>query len=254
VTGKRAVGVVDLQNPAAGIVRFIPIPVASADTDNNPEASRLVACPERDLLLLLLQDLDRNSSYAPVGPGRLALIDIKAPTTSPSVSIIQLAGQNPTSLAALPGCTEAIVGSAGDQLSGSLSGAAGIERVDLVGKLSRGLILKDSDLGGNVSTMDSVDARAVFVAVSSKSGSQYNNDVYLVDAVAGTRSQKLLGPIPFIPSLRVVKDRLVVLASGTAKSGQLATGLYLGPASGAALPTTPIDLGIPPISVDAYTR
>ena len=46
----------------------------------------------------------------------------------------------------------------------------------------------------------------------------------------------------------------MVLNGGMPKTGQLNAGLYLGPISGAPLPTTPIDLGLPPISADAYTR
>lgn len=248
VTGATALGVIDLLQPTAGIRSFIPLPVASGDTDNNPDATRLVACG--DLLYVLLQDLDRTT-YRPVGPGRLAVVSLSETRVR---KIIQLAGENPTALSILPGCSEAIVGSAGDQLSGALSGRSGIERVDLVGERSLGLVLRDSDLGGNVSTLEAVRGRDVFVDVSRRVGMSYENDVFLVDAVRGQRSQKLLGPLRYVPSLRVVGQRVIVLSAGSAGSGQLPPGIYIGPANGEALPTTPINLGLAPVSTDLYTR
>jgi hypothetical protein len=71
---------------------------------------------------------------------------------------------------------------------------------------------------------------------------------------ARQKSQKILGPLPFVPQLRVVAQNLVVLAAGLPGSGQLRPGLFIGPASGAPLGTTPIDLGMGPISADLYTR
>jgi len=251
ITGANALAVIDLKNPAAGIARFVPLPVAASDPDNNPEATRLVGCGDK--LLVLLQDLDRNT-YDPVGPGRIAVVDLTQPS---SVSIIQLAGKNPTALSPLPGCTEAIVGSAGNQYTGTLASESGIERIDLENKKSFGLVLKGSDLGGNVTTLDAIDARDVFVAVSSKT-SAFNNDIYVVDAVSGTRSQKLLGPMNFVPQVRVFAGQLMVLSAGTPGAGQLKTGLYIGPASGAPLPVgapdAPVDLGLPPISADLFVR
>lgn len=248
VTGATALGVVDLNQPTAGIASFIPLPVAAGDTDNNPDATRLHACG--DVLYVLLQDLDR-STYRSVGPGRLAKVSLREQRL---LSTIQLAGENPTALSVLPGCSEAVIGSAGDQLSGSLSGRSGVERVDLINERSLGLTLRDSDLGGNVSTLEAASGRDVFVDVSRRVGMNYENDVYLLDAVSGVRSQRLLGPMRYVPSLRVVGQRLIVLSAGSAGNGQLPPGLYIGPANGDALPTTPIDLGLAPISTDLYAR
>lgn len=250
IDGSTALGVVDLTNPAAGIARFIPLPVASGDGDNNPDATRLVGC--NDKLYVLLQDLDRSAGYVSVGPGRMAVVNLN---NTAEVGVIQLAGKNPTALSVLPGCTEAIVGSAGNQLAGTLDGSSGIELVDLVGNRSNGLAISDKTLAGNVSTVDAASSHAVFVAVSTKVGSGYNNDIYFVDAVAGTmRNQKLLGPMSFVPQVRVVSERVVVLSAGTPASDQLPTGLYIGVADGSTLPTSPIDLGVPPISTDLFVR
>lgn len=249
VTGDRALAVLDLADPAAGIGRFVQLPVASGDSDGNPDATRLIGCGDK--LYVLLQDLDRNNGYTPVAAGRLAIVNL---LNTSDVSIIQLAGENPTAITALADCTQAIVGSAGNQLTGALNGNAGIERVDLVGKQTSGIIIKDSKFGGNVSTLDAVDAHTVFVDISSKVGMSYNNDVYLVDAITGTTSQRLLGPLGFVPMIRATAGRLMVLSAGSQTNGHLKTGIFVGSSSGLPLPTDPIDLGLPPISADTYKR
>lgn len=259
VTGAVALAVLDLNNLSAGISRFVPLPVAAADPDNNPEASHLAGCTANagdtsgDKLLVLLENLNRNSNYDPAGSGRLAIVNLEDPS---DVSVIDLAGENPIALHILPGCKEAIVGSAGRQLSGTLLGTSGIERVDLLNKRSLGLILSDKDLRGNVSALDAIDAHGVFVAISTRNGEVYDNNLYVADAIAGTLSQKLLGPLSFIPQVRVAASRLFVLGGARPKSGsgQLEAGLYVGKATGEPIPTGPKDLGLPPQSCDLYTR
>lgn len=244
VTASRAIGVIDLKAPAAGLARFIALGTAAADTDGNPEADRLVGCG--DTLYVTLQDLDRKRSYVAAGPGRLAVLNLSSPGTP---SYIQLAGENPSGLAVFPGCTEAIVGSAADQYGGTQLGKGGIERVDLLGLKTLGLALTDMELGGNVSALDAVDAAHVFADLQVKSGMTFNNTVYAVDAVAKKKGAALLGPMSFVAAVRVLDGRLVVLSAGSAGAGQLAPGLYLGPTSGAPLTDPAVDVGLPPQSV-----
>jgi hypothetical protein len=251
VTGATALAVLDLTNLSAGITKFVPLPVAKNDPDNNPEASVLRGCGNN--LMVLLQDLDQTNNDTPVGPGRMAVVDLTNPS---NVSIIQLAGEDPTAMTVIPGCSQAVVGSAGDQLNGGDLSTSGVELVDLVGKQSMGLSVTGAMLGGggNISTLDAADANDVFVDVSvpmtSGTGTTYNNSVYLVSAVGGTVSQQVLGPMSYVPALRVVVDRVAVLSASTPAAGQLPVGIYIGPASGAALPTEPVDVGLPPVSVD----
>lgn len=249
VTASRALGVIDLSAPAAGLARFIALAQTAADTDGNPEADRLVGCG--DTLYVLLQDLDRKRSYVAAGPGRLAALSLTTPGTP---SYIQLAGENPSALAVLPGCSEAIVGSAADQYGGTQVGKGGIERVDLVGKKSLGLALTDMELGGNVSALDALDGAHVFADLQVKSGMTYNNTVYAVDAIAKTKGAALLGPMSFVAAVRVLDGRLVVLSAGAAGAGQLAPGLYLGASSGAPLTDPVLDVGLPPQSVALVYR
>lgn len=248
VSASRALGVIDLKDVQAGITRFVPLTAAAADADGNPEADRLAACGDK--LYVVLLDQDRNNAYVATGPGRLAVVNLA--TTDPP-SYIQLSGQNPSGIAILPGCTEAIVGSAADMSGGVQAGLGGIERVDLVAGKSLGLALTDTTLGGNVGSLDAVDAAHVFVSLSVKSGSSYNNNVYSVDVGTKKKGAAVLGPMSFVPGLRVLGGSLVVMSAGTAGAGQLPVGLYIGPATGVPLTDPAVDVGLPPQSVALVT-
>ncbi|HMU38835.1 MAG TPA: hypothetical protein PKE31_12175 [Pseudomonadota bacterium] len=249
IKASTALAVLDANNLSAGIASFVSLSTGPLDTDGNPEASQLVGCGSN--LYVLLQDLDRNNNYKPAGSGRLAKIDLKNPT---QVTYIPLAGENPTALAVYGNCTEAIVGSAGDQLGGTLTGKSGIERVDLSSGKTLGLALSDQSLGGNVSTLDATDATHVFADLSIKSGSSYANTVFFVDALAKKKGAALLGPMSYVPAVAVLGERLLVLSGGKAGTGQLRPGLYLGAATGTSLPTEPFDFGLPPSSVALVSR
>lgn len=249
VNGTTALGIIDMTKPQQGIASFITIPVAGLDTDNNPDLDRIIGCGR--YVYLTQQNINRNNSYRPAGAGGLVRINLDG---TPNPRFIALFGQNPVGFAVLPGCTEAIVGSGGDQLSGMTNGQAGLERVtNLEGTPTSGnLLLTDMQLGGNVSALDAVDATKVFVDISVKSGMTFNNTVYVVDAVAKTRGAAVLGPMSYVSGVAVLNSQLIVLSAGTQGAGQLKPGLYIGAATGAALPTTPVDVGLPPLSV-AFT-
>jgi hypothetical protein len=246
VTGERALGMIDLRNPGLGISAFVPLQVAAADMDGNPDADRLLACGGR--LYVTLQDLDRNNMYKPSGPARLAALDPAQPAT---VEYVPLAGQNPSAFVAPGGgCAEALVGHGDDQLSGMPAGKGGIERVDLPGRRSLGLLLSDVQLGGNVSALDSLDGRRAFVDLVSKRGMGFQHEVFIVDLVAKQKGARVLGPLNYVPALRAFGEELLVLSAGFPAAGQLRVGLYVGRGDGSLLPEQPLELGLPPISFD----
>lgn len=249
INSSTALAVVDLTKPEAGIASFVKLNVNSLDTDGNPDASRLVGCGDK--LFVLLQDVDRNNGYKPSGSGRLATVGLSDPST---VGYITLAGENPTAITVFDGCTEAVVGSAGDQLGAVLSGKSGVERVDLAAGKTLGLALTDIALGGNVSTLGARDPQHVFIDLSTKNGAGYANTIFSVDALARKKGGALLGPVSFVPAVAVFGDRLAVLAAGTPGTGQLKPGLYLGATTTTALPTEPFDFGLPPSSVALVSR
>jgi hypothetical protein len=246
VNSNTALGVIDLTRPQQGIASFITVPTLGADTDPNPDIDRIIPCGE--YFYVTQQNIDRNRTYRPAGNGTLIRVNRVG---TPNPRFIPLAGQNPVAFAVLPDCSEAIVGTGGDQLSGMTNGQAGLERVSnlTATPASGGLFLTDMQLGGNVSALDAVEPTKVFVDVSVKSGMTYNNTVYVVDAVARTRGAAVLGPMSYVSGVAVLNSQLVVLSAGAQGTGQLKPGLYIGPATGAALGTTPVDVGLPPLSV-----
>ncbi|MCS6912110.1 MAG: hypothetical protein RMK29_17545 [Myxococcales bacterium] len=250
ITGDRAIGILDLADPRRGLTGFVPVAVAPRDSDNNPEADRLVSCGGR--LYVTLQDLDRNDRYRPAGPARLAVID---PARAQVLGYIQLAGHNPTAIA-VPGgdCRQAMVAHGDDQLSAMPTGRGGIERVDLTGMRSLGLLVTDAALGGNVSTLDAAEPGVAFVSLLSRRGMEFHHEIFAVDLQAGQRSGRILGPMNYVPAVRVTHGQLLVLSAGFAGAGQLRPGLYVGRADGKPLPAQPLDLGLPPISLDVIPR
>jgi hypothetical protein len=82
----------------------------------------------------------------------------------------------------------------------------------------------------------------------------YSNTVYVIDAVAGSKGAALLGPMSYVPGVRVLDGNLAVLSAGSAGAGQLPTGLYLGAAGSAPLGGPPLDVGLPPQSVALVSR
>lgn len=245
VTGERALAVVDLKATPPKVARFIPLTVAAGDPDNNPEADRLVGCG--GTLYVTLQALDSSTTYAPAAAGRLASINLAGAETA---SYISLSGQNPVSLSIVGGCATAIVGHADNQYGAAPSGKGGVELVDLRGATSQGLVLKDSDLGGNVSALDAASLNQAYVDVLTKAGMEFRHDVYVVDLVARKASAKVLGTLALVPQIRVVGSQVLILAAGKPVATMKAAGLYLGAADGSALSAAPLSLGVPPVSLD----
>lgn len=256
VDGAHALGIVDLSNPGAGITTFLPLQVAAADPDKNPEADRFVACG--GTLYLTLQDLDRNKFYAPAAPARLAAIDLAAPMTTP-IRYIQLKGQNPVALAPLRDgqdkpCNALLIGHGDNQYGGTLTEKGGLELVDLAMGTTR-MMRTAKDLGGNISALGAEQlGRAYVDLLVTQDSMNFDHTVQVIDLTSQAKGTQVLGPLSFVPAVRVYKGQVLVLSAGTPDSGRghLPAGLYLGQADGAALGKAPIDVGLPPISVDIF--
>lgn len=251
VNGSTALGIIDMTKANQGIASFITLSVGGSDPDNNPDLDRIIGCGR--FIYITQQNINRNNAYKPAGAGAMIRLNLDG---TPNTRTIALFGQNPVAFAVLPGCTEAIVGTGGDQLSGMTNGVAGIERVtNLEGTPTSGnLLLTDIQLGGNVSALDAVDSTKVFVDISVKSGMTYNNTVYVVDAIAKTKGAAVLGPMSYVSGIAILNSQLIVLSAGTQGAGQLKPGLYIGAPTGVALPTMPLDVGLPPLSVALTMR
>ena len=75
-----------------------------------------------------------------------------------------------------------------------------------------------------------------------------SHTVVLVDLKARKKGAAVLGPLGYVPQLRVWRGELLVLAAQPGPT--LGAGLYRGPADGAPLTQAPLDLGLGPISMD----
>lgn len=249
VTGERALAVVDLKAAKPGVVRFVPLTVAAGDMDDNPEADRLVACGGS--LYVTLQSLDSSTTYAPTGPGRLAALSLTGPE---AVRYIALTGQNPVSLS-VPGgdCARALIGHADNQYGAPPSGKGGLELVDLATGKSQGLLVKDTELGGNVSALDAADPKRAYVDILTKVGMEFRHDVFVIDVSASkpdAKGPKVLGTLASVPQIRVSGGQVLILAAGVPGANMRPAGLYLGPADGTPLTGEPLSLGLPPLSLD----
>jgi hypothetical protein len=90
------------------------------------------------------------------------------------------------------------------------------------------------------------------VDLVTKRGMAYEHSVYAVDVTARRKGEKVLGPLNYVPAVRVHRDRLLVLSAGVPAAGQLKAGVYLGGADGQPLPGEPLDVGLPPLSIDIF--
>ena len=249
----QALGVIELGSARPEIARFIPLQKAAADPDGNVEADRIVRCGDR--LYVTLQDLDRTSGYRAAAPGRIAVVDLG--TAPEQVTYIQLAGRNPVALRLLGSdCGEALVADADYQygtMADALSDGGGVERVSLREGRSLGMVVTAKALGGNVSALDVGGDGRVFVdlIVRRASGDSWDHEVYALDPATRQKGARLLGPMAFAADVRVFGGTLFVAATGVPEARQLSSGLYLGPASGAPLPLTPVQLSLPPYSLGA---
>ena len=143
-----AVGVIDPATPS-GVIQWIAIPTSPADPDGHPEPAQIYPCDGK--LYVALGDVDTTTpSYAPTGPGRIAVID---PTSGTTEDVITLAGQIPYQLAAESADCSTCWSPNSGPYGKAPDGTAGIERVDSAAKKSLGFVLKDTDLMGRPSSI-----------------------------------------------------------------------------------------------------
>lgn len=250
-----AVGVIDPANPS-GVIQWIAIPASPADPDGHPEPAQIYPCDGK--LYVALGDVDTTTAnYAPTGPGRIAVID---PASGKTEDVITLVGQIPYQLAAESAdCSDVLVADSGPY-GKAPDGTAGIERVDLTAKKSLGFVLKDSDLMGRPSSVSVRSRTLAFSAIYYDLEPDAMGDMILsstkvvaFDPSTGKLLGDVTGKASFIPFATVTPDGQLLVAvdnyAGAQATGKLGSGIYIGPADGKPLPTTPIDLGQNPYAI-----
>jgi len=194
-------------------------------------------------LYVALQRLDRDNGFAPVAPGYIAIIDMETDAlvdVNPVEEGIQawaLAATNPASLIAL-GSTLYV-----SETSAFRDAAGGIEILDTTDLSSRGLVVTETELGGDVTWVCPVSAARGFAVVVDASFNNVLVPINLEDGTVGTPLEGHSGA--FTASLTVDGSRLLVPDRGAFDAPDSA-GLLVFDVDSGELLAGPIDVGLPP--------
>lgn len=206
---------------------------AFADEDGIPEMDQLLI--HGGDLYVSLQRLDRNDLFASATNGMLAVIDIATDTVRHH---IPLQGGNPfTSLVAN-----------GDRLWVSTVGQfraldGGIEEIDLVAGESRGFVVSEADLGGDIADFEILSDRKGFAVLS---GADFNNSLVAFSPSERTIVTTLIDGSTFLSQVRVSERGHLFIADRTTA----APGLRVFDVrTSRELPMSPLDLGLPPFDL-----
>lgn len=255
--GKQAVGVLDTANTQAGIGTYIEIPAIPKDTDGKPEPGPLYEC--KGLLYTPLGDYDSVTTFAPLGPGRIAIID---PTQNKLAGIVQLKFENPAGLTAVGSdCTQVIVGGSGP-FGTNPDATSGIERVDLTAKTSVALT-DGTKLKGTPGTIVIDGNKAYMIlyydlqtVMGPMGGYQIlaRSKIVGIDITSGALTGDLSAPAGYIGFLKLDSDGQLWFGNDNLANvdttGNLADGVYVGKPSSGMIAGPAIDLGQVPYDID----
>ena len=199
---------------------------------------------------MLVQRLDTNDAfYAPVGTSYVAVIDTDTDTlvdmddSVDGVQGIELAAPNPNAIVAVG--SQLIV----SEVSSFSDRSGGIEVLELsaAGQVSsRGLVIGETALGGDINTMAMVDESRGYAIISDEN---FANHVVPFDVGTGDVGPRLEAlSTGFMQSLEVDGDRLIVADPGAFDDPDGA-GLMIFDAGTQELVVGPISTGLPPVSI-----
>ena len=215
-----------------------------ADADGIPEMVQMVVFGNR--LYVACQRLDRDGSFEPVEPSLLIVIDMFTDTivdmdgSREGVQGWELSATNPNSLAL-----------AGDELFVALTGSfgdetGGIEILNLADGTTRGIVVDEAALGGDLNWLELVSNVKGFAIVSD---ADFLNHVKPVDLARGIVGEPLAEHSrAFTPSLAVDGSRLIVPDRGLFTAPETA-GLLIYDANTDTLLEGPIPAGLPPLHI-----
>ncbi|MBM3280007.1 MAG: hypothetical protein FJY95_18320 [Candidatus Handelsmanbacteria bacterium] len=216
---------------------------AFADADGLPEPAEMALVGDR--LYVACQRLDRNAGWV-ASQSVLAVIDINTDqlvdwdSGQEGVQGLALQIDNPGNLIGMGG--KLYVGQTGQY--GVADG--GVEMVDLASGRSEGLVLGESELGGDLTSFALVSAAKGYAVVSAP---DFSNSVRPLDLATGKAGPALAGHSGgYTPDLEVDGGRLVVADQGTF-SDPGSAGLLLYDTATDALLAGPIAVGLPPVNI-----
>jgi len=250
-----AVGIVDLSRPAEGIVQWITIPAAAADSDGKPEPSTLYAC--NGLYYTGTGDYDSVTTFAPTGPGRVAVID---PAMPAAIATIALRHENVTQLVpASADCTQILAIASGP--FGAQPGArSGVQRVDLRARTAGATLFDGTALAGvPANTVIVSDTLGYMVVNYDLQTTPMGYDILAKSRVVafnpttGALAGDASDAAGFIPFLGVTRDGQLWFGTDNIDSvdntGNLPTAVWVGPADGAKHAYQKLDLGQKPYAL-----
>lgn len=244
-----AIGVIDSNQPEAGVLRWVAIPTTAKDGDGIPEVNNLHYCD--GLVYVTVEDLDEANWFAPTGPSRIFVLD-PATDALDLQYVIELQGENPVNWGVEgPTCDVMLVANAANQF-GPVEGKGGIERVDLSSRISLGMVVPDTKLGGHPAGVVVASPTRAFALLNYVDASyNYLSRVVAFDPTSGEPVGDVTPPASFISFIELAPgpQLYVGVTFGDPSQGQLAPGLYIGPADGTPLPTSLLDLGQAPYSM-----
>ncbi len=217
---------------------------AFADGDGLPETAQMALVGKR--LYVACQLFDRDNGWVPAERGLVAVVDVETDQVvdmDPAADGMQgwtLSAGNPVDLEAVGNLLiVAQTANFGDK-------EGGLEILDLTAGASRGLVVSEADLGGDVTAVALVSAQRAYVVISDDN---FANQVLPVDLESGAVGAPLAGhSTGFTPNIVVDGDRLIVADGGTFDNPQSA-GLLIYDVESGALLTGPISTGLPPASI-----
>lgn len=226
-----------------GFLDSIDLAPYARNPDHLPRADQVLW--HDGLLWVTLEDAD--TSFTEFETGRLAIID---PVARRVTQVIDLAGQNPFESLAFEPTTGLIwIGLAGlfpglNRPQPVLSG--GIEAIDPATRVSRGLVVDDDALGGNVSGVAIASTTRGYAVVTDAS---FHNFVKAFDPSTGAVLGTVFDTTDRIASIVADGDGWVVLADQSFVDPRL---IVLDAATG--LPVASLPIGLPPQSIAVLTR
>ena len=216
-----------------------------ADADGLPEVSQLALYNNH--LFAACQRLDRDNGFVPTDVSVIAVVDVMTDqvvdvdANTAGVQGIVMAGKNPA------GAVQrgdkwflSAVNTFGDLTDG------GIEVIDLVNLRSEGVVLGETDLGGNLSSLAMVSDDEGYVVVLDAS---FANAVKRFDLAMQSVSADLSGVSGgYIPDLGVFGRRLYILDQGSF-ADPTSAGVRVYDVKTDALVAGPISTGLPPSGI-----
>ena len=226
-------------------IGFIELAAQATNSSGTPRADGMVLAEGR--VLASLQNID--SSFREYGPGIVAVID---PNTDAIVGRITLVGRNPFGRPAVDEVTGDLFYAMAGVFQGTLNRVlnGGIEVVDPVSLTTRGLLVDDDDLGGNVSGVAVAPEGANRIAYCIVTTASGLNQVRAFDPDTGVISPGVVyQSASFLPEIVSDGDGYIIIAEHDISDPRL---VVISASTGQIIATPGISL--PPFSVAILTR